>query len=90
MSVHGAVDDPASRSRVPLEYQGRIVIDTSKHEFYPADLVSDKPLEPEQMAPISPDKVRRYELSGDSFVVTYLDSSAKPTAVITWRRSSAP
>jgi hypothetical protein len=48
--------------------------------------VTDRPVDPDQVVRISPDKVRRYELSGNDFVVTYLDASAKPTAVITWRR----
>jgi hypothetical protein len=30
--------------------------------------------------------VRRFELSGNEFVVILLDASAAPTAVIAWRR----
>ncbi len=33
-----------------------------------------------------PDKIRRYELTDKTFVVTYIDKAAKPTAVIRWRR----
>jgi hypothetical protein len=54
-----------------------------RHEFYPADLVTDRPVDQGQVAGVSPDKVRRNELSGNEFVVTYLDGSATPEAVIT-------
>jgi hypothetical protein len=57
-----------------------------RHEFHPADLVTDRPVDQGQVARISPDKVRRCELSGNELVVTCLDASATPTAVITWRR----
>ena len=90
MNVRGVVEDPALTDTLVIDFQGRIVIDTVRLEFYPADLVTDRPVDPSQIVPISPEKVRRYELSGNSLVVTYLDKSAKPTAVIRWSRSSAP
>jgi hypothetical protein len=62
------------------------VIDTAKHQFYSENLVSDRPVDPGQLAPIATDRVRRYELSPDAFVVTYVDASGKPTAVARWRR----
>jgi hypothetical protein len=89
MNIRGVIDDAALRGAVVLDYQGRIVIDRVKKEFYPADLTTDRPVEPGQIAPVSPDKVRRYELSGDSLVVTYLDASSRPTAVASWRRQKS-
>lgn len=86
MTVRGVIEDPALRDTLVLEYTGRITIDNVKHEFYPADLQSDRPVEASDIGPISPDKVRRYELAGNSFVVTYIDKAANPTAVIRWRR----
>lgn len=86
MTVRGVIEDPGLRDTLVIDYTGRIVIDPVRREFYPADLASNRPVDPGQIAPVSPDKVRRYELSGDSFVVTYLDTSANPTAVIRWRR----
>ena len=80
------VDDPALTTPLVLDYQGRIFIDPVKKEFYPADLRSDKPVELSQTPAIAPDKVRRYELTPDAFVVTYLDASAKPAFVARWRR----
>jgi hypothetical protein len=86
MTVRGVIEEPGERNPVVLDYQGRIFIDPVRHEFYPADLRSDRPVEPGQGAAIAPDKVRRYELTADTFVVTYLDASAKTTAVARWRR----
>lgn len=86
MTVRGVIEEPGERSPVVLDYQGRIFIDPVRHEFYPADLRSDRPVEPGQGAAIAPDKVRRYELTADSLVVTYLDASAKTTAIARWRR----
>jgi hypothetical protein len=86
MIIHGVVQDAALADTLVLEYAGRIVIDTTKHQFYPADLVAASPADPGQIAAISPDKARAYELVGNSFVVTYLDKAGKPTAVARWRR----
>ena len=86
MTIRGLVDDPAAKGAVILNYQGRIVIDTVRHQFFPADLVSNKSTDGSQMAPVSPDKVRQYQLSGKYFVVTYLDASGRATAVAQWRR----
>ena len=86
MTIRAVVDDPALTTPLVLDYQGRIFIDPVKKEFYPADLRSDKPVELSQTPAIAPDKVRRYELTPDAFVVTYLDASAKPAFVARWRR----
>jgi len=86
MTIRGVIEEPGEREPLVLDYQGRILIDTAKQQFYPADLASDRPVEPGQGAAISPDKVRKYELTADSFVVTYLDAAGKPTAVARWRR----
>ena len=88
MTIRGVIDDPAVRDKLVLDYEGRIVIDTVKSEFRAADLTSDRPVDSTQIAPISPDKVRRYQLSGDSFVVTYVDASGNPTAVTRWQRTA--
>ena len=89
MTVRGVIEDPKLRDTLVIDYTGRIVIDTVKHEFYPADLASDRPADPTQIVPISPDKVRQYELSGDTFTVTYLDSGSRPTAVLRWLRGAS-
>ena len=86
MTVRGVIEDPRLKDTLVIDYTGRITIDPVRREFYPADLVTDRPVDQGQIVRISPDKVRRYELSGNEFVVTYLDASATPTAVITWRR----
>ena len=86
MTIRGVIDEPALKDTLVLDYDGRIVIDTARLEFRAADLTSDRPVEPAQIEPISPDKVRRYQLSGDAFAVTYLDASGNPTAVARWRR----
>ena len=86
MTVKGVIEEAALKGSLVLDYDGRIVIDTAKHQFVPAALTSDRPVDPAQIAPISPDKIRRYELSADTFVVTYLDASGKPTAIARWRR----
>lgn len=86
MTIRGVIDDPALRDKVVLDYTGRITIDPVKHEFYPADLQSDRPADAAAIVAVSPDKVRRYELAGGSFVVTYLDTASNPTAVARWKR----
>jgi len=88
MNVRGVIEDPSERAPIVLDYQGRILIDTAKLQFYPADLASDRPVQPGQAESIAPDKVRKYELTEGTFVVTYLDASAKPTAVAHWRRAA--
>ena len=86
MTVRGVIDDAALKGSLVLDYDGRIVIDTARHQFVPADLASDRPVDPGQIAPIAPDKIRRYELSADALIVTYVDASARPTAIARWRR----
>jgi hypothetical protein len=85
-AVRGVVEDPGLKDTLVIDYSGRITIDAVRDEFYPADLVTDRPVDPGQVARIPPDKVRRCELSSNAFVVTRLDASATPTAVITRRR----
>jgi len=89
MSIHGVVDDPAMQGKVVLDYDGRIIIDTAKKQYLPAGLTSSQPVDPAQIAPVSPDKIRRYELNGDSLVVTYLGETGHPTAVAHWQRAGA-
>ena len=89
MHVRAVVEDKALIETLVLDYDGRIVIDPVKKEFRPAALTTDRPVDPSQIEPVSPDKVRRYELTADTFVVTYVDASSAPTAVATWRRPSA-
>jgi hypothetical protein len=87
MNVKAVVEDAKLQDTLVLDYAGRIVIDAAKKEFRAADLKTDRPVDPGDIAKISPNTVRKFELSGDSFVVTYLDVSAKPTAIARWRRS---
>jgi len=86
MLIRGVIDDAALKGSLALDYDGRILIDPAKKEFYAENLKSDQPVDPKQIAPIAPDKIRRYELSPDSFVVTYVDAAGNPTAVARWRR----
>lgn len=86
MHIRAVVEDKALFETLVLDYDGRIVIDPNNKEFRPAGLTSDRPVDPSQIVPVSPDKVRRYELTADTFVVTYVDASSAPTAVATWRR----
>lgn len=87
MSIRGTVEG-ADRSAIVLDFTGRIVIDAQRHQFYAADLQTDRPADPAQIAAVSPDKVRQFELAGDTFTVTYLDAASKPTAVAVWQRSA--
>ena len=89
MTIRGVVEDKALFETLVLDYEGRIVIDPVKKEFRAAALTSDRPADPSQIGPVSPDKVRRYELTADTFVVTYVDASTGPTAVATWTRPGA-
>jgi hypothetical protein len=86
MSVHGTVEDATLREKLVLEYQGRIVIDPTRHQFYPQELESAKPVDPDEIARIAPDKVRHYELTATTLAVTYADKAGKTTAVIRWKR----
>jgi hypothetical protein len=86
MTVRGVIEDPEARAPIVLNFEGRIFIDPVKHEFYPADLKTNRPVEPSDIAAIAPEKVRRYELSPDSLTVTYLDAAAKPSAIARWKR----
>ncbi|HMC76274.1 MAG TPA: hypothetical protein VKH34_04050 [Vicinamibacterales bacterium] len=86
MTVRGVIEDPEARAPIVLNFEGRIFIDPVKHEFYPADMKTDRPVEPSDIRAIAPEKVRRYELSPDSLIVTYLDAAAKPSAIARWKR----
>jgi hypothetical protein len=88
MVIRAAIEDPALSGTLVLDYSGRIVIDIVKSEFYPQDLESDRPADAAEIVPISPDKIRRFELNGDSLVVTTLDKASKPAAVIHWHRQA--
>jgi|SRR6478672_7977548 hypothetical protein len=87
MSIRGTVEG-ADRSVIVLDFSGRIVIDAQRHQFYAADLQTDRPVDPAQVGAVSPDKVRQFELAGDTFTVTYLDAASKPTAVAVWQRTA--
>jgi hypothetical protein len=86
MSVRGVIQGANAKNAVVIDYDGRIVIDPDRREFYPADLVSERPAERGRIAPIAPDTVRRYELTANDFVVSYFDAAGQPTAVVRWRR----
>lgn len=73
---------------IPLDFTGGIVIDPAKRVFYPADVTANQPVDPNQLAPVGLDKVRQYSVKDDTLVVTYLDASGKPTAVVTWQKRS--
>jgi len=90
MKIQGLIDDPALQGSVVLNYEGRIVIDVERHRFYAQGLASNQPVNFDELAALAPDKVRQYQLSSDTLVITYLDASSKPTAVAQWRRASAP
>ena len=64
-----------------------IVIDPAKKEFRPADFESAKAVDAAQVAAVSLDKVRRFELGGDRLAITYLDAAGKPTAETVWNRT---
>ena len=87
MMIRGVVEDAKLKDTLVIDFTGRIVIDSTKKQFYPADLNTDRPPSPSAIAAVSPDKVRQYDLAGDTFTVTYLDAAGKPTAVATWKRA---
>lgn len=86
MTIEGRIENDAARTPTLLEYTGRIVIDTTRKQFYPADLVAGRPVDGATLAPVSPDKARRYELTSDTLTVTYMDAASNPTAIANWRR----
>jgi hypothetical protein len=87
LAIKGVVDDPSRPAALVLDYSGRIVIDPAKKEFRPADFESATPVDAAQVAPVSLDKVRRFELGGDRLAITYLDAAGKPTAETVWNRT---
>lgn len=88
MTVRGEIEDDRAKS-VPLEFTGRIVIDTAQHRFYAADLVSGESTNPNPLAAIAPDKVRQYDITPTRLTVTYLDAAGKPSAVALWERAAS-
>jgi hypothetical protein len=88
LTIKGAVEDDPSKSPVLLEYSGRIVIDTQKKQFYPADLVEGRPVDEKRLAAVSPDKARKYEITADTLTITYMDATGKPTAISSWKRAT--
>jgi hypothetical protein len=86
MMIHATIDDPKLRDAIALDYSGRIVIDVARHEYRAAAVESDRPVEFGQIPALAPDKVRHYELSAKTFVVSYLDAAGKPAAVAHWQR----
>jgi hypothetical protein len=89
LQINGKIDDPRLQKSIPLDFNGRVVIDPSKREFYPADIEAGPKVDTAKLAPIGLDKVRKFEIAGDRLVVTYQDASGKPTAKTTWRRRAA-
>jgi hypothetical protein len=87
MSIRGVFEEGTPQTSVVLDYNGRIVIDVVRKEFRSADLTTDRTPDVDAVAPVSPDKVRKYELTDRTFKVTYLDAQAKPTAVASWTRA---
>jgi len=83
------IDDPRLQKAIPLDFNGRVVIDAAKREFYPADIEAGPKVDTRKLAPIGVDKVRKFEVTGDRLVVTYQDAAGKPTARTTWRRRAA-
>jgi hypothetical protein len=89
LTIKGAVDDDPSKTPQLLEYSGRIVIDTAKKQFYPADLVEEgQKVDPKRIAAVSPDKARKYEITADTLTITYMDQAGKPTAISSWKRAT--
>jgi hypothetical protein len=89
MTIKGAVEDDPTKTPLLLEYSGRIVIDTAKKQFYPADLVEEgQKVDPKRIAAVSPDKARKYEITTDTLTITYMDKAGKPTAVSSWKKAS--
>jgi hypothetical protein len=88
MTIKGAVEDDPSKTPVLLEYSGRIVIDTQKKLFYPADLVEGREVDEKRLAAVSPDKARKYDISADTLTITYMDAAGKPTAISSWKRAT--
>lgn len=87
MTIHGMIENDPAKTPALLEFTGRIVIDTTHKQFYAADLVAGQPVDEAQLAPVSADKARRYELTSDALTVTYMDAAGKPTATASWRRA---
>jgi hypothetical protein len=86
MTIVGVIEDELVKGKVVLDYKGKIIIDPGTKRFYPSDLESSRPVSGGQFPIGTLDKVRSYELSPGSFVVTYTDDMGKPTAVARWRR----
>lgn len=89
LQINGKIDDPRLQKAIPLDFNGRVVIDAAKREFYPADIEAGPKVDTRKLAPIGVDKVRKFEVAGDRLVVTYQDAAGKPTARTTWRRRAA-
>lgn len=89
LQINGKIDDPRLQKAIPLDFSGRVVIDATKREFYPADVEAGPKVDTSKLAPVGLDKVRKFEVTGDRLVVTYQDASGKPTAKTTWRRRAA-
>jgi hypothetical protein len=91
LEIQAVIDDPRLKDRLRLDYSGRIVIDTAKKEFRTAEVEAGLAANRDavDLGRVAPDKVRRYELTGDQFTVTYLDAAGKPSAVAVWHRAGA-
>lgn len=88
MTIKGAVDDDPSKTPLLLEYTGRIVVDTQRKLFYPAELVGNQPIDQQRLGAVSPDKARKYEITADTLTITYMDKAGKPTAISSWKKAT--
>jgi hypothetical protein len=88
LTIKGVVEDDPSKTPLLLDYSGRIVIDTQKKQFYPADLVENRPADERRLASVSPDKARKYEFTADTLTITYMDAAGKPTAISSWKKAT--
>ena len=88
LTIKGVVEDDPSKTPILLDYSGRIVIDTQKKLFYPADLVENRPVDEQRLAAVAPDKARKYEIAADMLTITYMDAAGKPTAISSWKRAT--
>lgn len=88
LTLTGAYEDPAATAEqtAALNFKGRAVIDTQKHELHLLDMRQTEG----EFAALPPDmaarRVRAYAFKEDVLTLTVRDSTGKITAVNTWRR----
>lgn len=87
LTISGVIQEPALQDSLAIDFTGRVVLDPAKKQYYPIDLTTERPVSASAIAPVSPDKIRQYDITGDTLTVTYLDAAGKPTAVAVWKRA---